>query len=99
MCCCLKRVEHVIRFVQIDSDDRNDENLDAHANVEVKHKLRCGETDQRIAALLTDLKQRDLLEDKIVIWPGEFGGCPPLRVMMAGIVILKPSAPGWPVGA
>ena len=34
---------------------------------------RCRETDQAAAALVTDLKQRGLLEDTIVIWGGEFG--------------------------
>ena len=35
-----------------------------------------GSTDQPIAALLTDLKQRDMLEDTLVIWGGEFGRTP-----------------------
>ena len=34
---------------------------------------RCRETDQASAALITDLKQRGLLDDTIVVWGGEFG--------------------------
>ena len=37
---------------------------------------RCLETDKPMAALLTDLKQRGLLEDTLVIWGGEFGRTP-----------------------
>src|SRR4051794_16251431 len=36
----------------------------------------CAATDQPIAALLTDLKQRGLLQDTLVIWAGEFGRTP-----------------------
>jgi arylsulfatase A-like enzyme len=35
--------------------------------------VQCKETDQASAALITDLKQRGLLEDTLVIWGGEFG--------------------------
>ena len=34
---------------------------------------RCRETDQPIAALLSDLKERGMLEDTLVVWGGEFG--------------------------
>src|SRR5262249_30288308 len=36
----------------------------------------CRETDRPIAALLTDLKQRGLLDETLVIWGGEFGRTP-----------------------
>jgi arylsulfatase A-like enzyme len=36
----------------------------------------CGATDRAAWALLTDLKQRDLLKDTLVIWGGEFGRTP-----------------------
>jgi hypothetical protein len=39
-------------------------------------KRRCLETDKPMAALLTDLKQRGLLDDTLVIWGGEFGRTP-----------------------
>ena len=36
----------------------------------------CQDIDQPIAALLTDLKQRGLLEDTLIVWGGEFGRTP-----------------------
>jgi len=39
-------------------------------------KNKCQQTDKPIAALLTDLKQRGLLEDTLVVWGGEFGRTP-----------------------
>ena len=40
---------------------------------------RCNETDQAVAALLRDLKQRGLLDQTIVVWGGEFGRTPMLE--------------------
>jgi uncharacterized protein (DUF1501 family) len=42
----------------------------------VKHAQNALATDQPIAALLTDLKQRGLLKDTLVVWGGEFGRTP-----------------------
>ena len=39
-------------------------------------KGKCQQIDQPISALLTDLKQRDMLKDTLVIWSGEFGRTP-----------------------
>lgn len=70
-------VERGVRFVQVYSGGgHNDENWDAHGDVDRNHKLHCGETDRPIAALLTDLKQRGLLDDTLVVWSGEFGRMP-----------------------
>src|SRR5262249_5170811 len=63
--CLLARrlVERGVRFVQVYSGGgHNDENWDAHTNVNKNHELHCGETDQPIAALLADLKRRGLLD-------------------------------------
>ena len=38
-----------------------------------RHPRQCQETDQASAALVTDLKQRGLLDDTLVVWGGEFG--------------------------
>jgi uncharacterized protein (DUF1501 family) len=51
----------------------NDDNWDAHGNVDSNHELHCAETDLPIAGLLTDLKRRGLLDETLVIWTGEFG--------------------------
>jgi len=49
---------------------------DSHQNLEANHRRLCREADQATAALLTDLKQRDMLEDTLVIWGGEMGRTP-----------------------
>jgi hypothetical protein len=77
--CLLARrlVERGVRFVQVYSGGgHNDENWDAHGDVNKNHELHCGETDQPIAALLTDLKRRGLLDETLVVWTGEFGRTP-----------------------
>jgi hypothetical protein len=76
--CLLARrlVENGTRFVQL-----FDWGWDSHGDSE-KHainigfKRKCTEIDQPISALLTDLKQRGLMEDTLVIWSGEFGRTP-----------------------
>jgi Protein of unknown function (DUF1501) len=70
-------VERGVRFVQVYSGGgHNDQNWDAHGDVMKNHELHCGETDQPIAALLTDLKQRGLLDSTLVVWMSEFGRTP-----------------------
>ncbi len=49
---------------------------DAHKDLKQNHEKMCGFTDQPIAALLTDLKQRGLLDSTLVIWGSEFGRLP-----------------------
>lgn len=46
---------------------------DHHGGLPGGLKVQCKETDQASAALVTDLKQRGLLDDTLVIWGGEFG--------------------------
>jgi len=70
-------VERGVRFVQVYSGGGHlDENWDAHLGIEKNHSLHCGETDKPIAALITDLKQRGLLNETLIIWSGEFGRMP-----------------------
>ena len=70
-------VERGVRFVQVYSGGgHSDENWDAHGDVNNNHELHCGETDQPIAGLLTDLKRRGLLDETLVVWTGEFGRTP-----------------------
>lgn len=61
-----------VRFIQV-----NHEFWDDHTDIFKGHPQHALETDQPVAALLTDLKQRGLLEDTLVLWGGEFGR-PPL---------------------
>ena len=65
-------IESGVRFVQVYSDGE----WDAHSNLTQNHTGHCLATDVPIAGLLTDLKQRGLLESTLVIWGGEFGRMP-----------------------
>lgn len=70
-------VERGVRFIQLYSGGaHNDSNWDAHGDLETNHNLHAGNTDQPIAALLTDLKQRGMLDETLVVWGGEFGRQP-----------------------
>ncbi len=53
---------------------------DNHDKIEENHRKLAGEIDQPIAALLTDLKQRGMLEDTLVVWGGEFGRTPTVEM-------------------
>jgi hypothetical protein len=64
-------VERGVRFVQCWQDG-----WDTHSNLEDSMRSLAKQSDQAIAALLTDLKQRGLLKDTLVLWGGEFGRTP-----------------------
>src|SRR5213596_139838 len=66
-------VERGVRFVQIFIESQI---WDAHSDLENSLRYSCGKTDQPIAALLKDLKQRGLLDSTLVIWGSEFGRLP-----------------------
>jgi hypothetical protein len=66
-------VERGVRFVQLYI---NAQIWDNHTNLAADLRAACQRTDLPIAGLLTDLKQRGLLEDTLVIWGGEFGRLP-----------------------
>lgn len=70
-------VERGVRFVQVYSGGaHNDDNWDAHGDLEDNHNLHAAETDQPIAALINDLKQRGLFDETLIVWGGEFGRQP-----------------------
>ncbi len=70
-------VERGVRFVQIYSGGgHQQQNWDAHLGIDENLKIHCPEIDKPIAALLTDLQQRGLLEETLVVWGGEFGRQP-----------------------
>jgi len=77
--CILARrlVERGVRFIQVYSGgNHNDANWDAHGDLEKNHNYHAGNTDQPVAGLLKDLKQRGLLDETLVVWGGEFGRQP-----------------------
>ena len=71
--CLLARrmVERGVRFVQLYHSTWDD-----HSNLNANLKTNCDMTDLPAAGLITDLAQRGLLEDTLVVWGGEFGRTP-----------------------
>jgi hypothetical protein len=71
--CLLARrfVEAGVRFVELSHGD-----WDQHRNLKADHARHAHAVDKPIAGLLTDLKNRGLLNDTLVIWGGEFGRTP-----------------------
>lgn len=74
--CLLARrlVERGVRFVQVYYG--NGQPWDTHSGHDQKVPQLCREIDQPIAALLSDLKQRGLLDETLIVWGGEFGRTP-----------------------
>ena len=68
-------LERGVRFVQVTHSD-GEVQWDQHGNLFKGHTKNALEVDKPISGLLTDLKQRGLLEDTLVIWGGEFGRTP-----------------------
>ncbi len=68
--CLLARrmAERGVRFIQLYHPG-----WDQHGNLPAAIRKQAKETDQGCAALITDLKQRGMIEDTLVIWGGEFG--------------------------
>jgi hypothetical protein len=70
-------LERGVRFVQLYSGGmENQLSWDGHIDIKGNHEQFAGETDKPVAGLLTDLHQRGLLDDTLVIWGGEFGRLP-----------------------
>jgi hypothetical protein len=77
--CLLARrmVERGTRFVTVVAGGGPaGEQWDAHDNIEDNHRRMAAKTDRPVAALLTDLKRRGLLDSTLVLWGGEFGRSP-----------------------
>ena len=75
-------LERGVRFVQVWHGDGQP--WDNHDDLEENHRRLAHECDQPIGALLTDLKQRGMLEDTLVIWGGEFGRTPTVELPTPG---------------
>jgi hypothetical protein len=74
-------VERGVRFVQVWHGTLQP--WDSHDKIETARRL-AGESCQGITALLTDLKQRGLLGETLVIWGGEFGRTPTVEISQNG---------------
>jgi len=76
--CLLARrlVERGVRFVQLYHRGWDHHGTSSHDDIVNRLPQLCQETDRAAAALITDLKQRGLLDSTIVVWGGEFGRTP-----------------------
>ncbi len=71
--CLLARrfAEEGVRFIEVSAGG-----WDTHRNMRTELANRCGAVDKPIAGLLADLKRRNMLDDTLVVWGGEFGRTP-----------------------
>ena len=78
--CLLARrfAERGVRFIQVTHSDSFVQ-WDQHSDLKKGHEKNALEVDRPIAGLLTDLKQRGLWEDTLVMWGGEFGRTPTVQ--------------------
>ncbi len=76
--CLLARrlVERGVRFVELTCPSVGSDRWDQHSGLFDGHTKNAMAVDQPIAALLTDLRQRGLLDSTLVVWAGEFGRTP-----------------------
>lgn len=73
--CLLARrlAEQGVRFIQLFDWGWDTHGTGTHDDIMNQLPMKCRQTDQAVAALIADLKQRGMLDDTIVIWGGEFG--------------------------
>ncbi len=74
--------ERGVRFIQLYHGAGQP--WDSHDDIDIAHRNLAKESDQGIGALLTDLKQRGMLDDTLVIWGGEFGRTPTVEMPTPG---------------
>ncbi len=76
--CLLARrlAERGVRYIQLFDWGWDSHGAGANEALNTGFKKKCQQVDQPMYALLTDLKQRGLLEDTLVVWGGEFGRTP-----------------------
>lgn len=69
-------VERGVRFVELTCPAVKSDRWDQHSELKEGHELNAAAVDQPIAGLLTDLRQRGMLDETLVVWAGEFGRTP-----------------------
>ncbi len=76
--CLLARrmVERGVRFIELTCPKVSGDRWDQHGNLKAGHENNARAVDQPIAALISDLRQRGLLDSTLVVWSGEFGRTP-----------------------
>src|SRR5258707_5480001 len=77
LCLVARRlVERGVRFVQIFHGGGGGGAWDASAGIKSNHSTLAAQVDLPVAGMLTDLKQRGMLQDNLVVWGTEFGRSP-----------------------
>ena len=71
-----RMVERGVRFIELTCPPVSGDRWDQHSKLKEGHENNARSVDQPIAALLKDLRQRDLLDETLVVWAGEFGRTP-----------------------
>ncbi len=74
--------ERGVRFIQLYHGAGQP--WDSHDDIAIQHGSLAKQSDQAIGALLTDLKQRGMLDDTLVLWGGEFGRTPTVELPTPG---------------
>ena len=69
-------LERGVRFIELTCPSCGHDRWDQHQNLKQGHEDNARAVDQPIGAFLTDLEQRGLLADTLVVWSGEFGRTP-----------------------
>lgn len=71
-------IEAGVRFIEITCPltHANNSPWDQHGNIKKYHEQNAMITDQAVSALISDLKQRGMLDETIVVWAGEMGRTP-----------------------
>jgi len=79
--CLLARrlIENGVRFVQLYDWGWDHHGSSPGESIDETLPIKCQQVDRAIAGLLTDLEQRGLLEETLVVWGGEFGRTPMLQ--------------------
>jgi hypothetical protein len=75
-------LERGVRFVQVWHGAGQP--WDNHDDIEVNHRRLAGQCDAAIAQLITDLKERGMFDDTLIIWGGEFGRTPTVELPKEG---------------
>ena len=71
-----RMIEQGVRFIELTCPKVGGDRWDQHGNLKKGHENNALAVDQPIAALLKDLRQRDMLDETLVVWAGEFGRTP-----------------------
>ncbi len=94
--CLLARrlAERGVRFIQLYHRD-----WDHHGGVKEGVRPEGRKIDRACMALITDLKQRGMLDDTLIVWAGEFGRTPCRRAARDATTTTRPCPSGWPAAA